>query len=141
MATQQQPIKPIGCVAFFIIGIIILGIMKCMSGGSDKAPDTTPTTYDPPSNSMAYIQSIDFVKQYLKSPSTADFDTFQADPSVSSPTENEYVVSYHFDAENSFGAKLRSTYICSLKYISGNPDDINSWELESLFIDGQDVKK
>jgi len=141
MATQQ-PIKPIGCVAFFIMGFLILGIIKCASCGSDKATDTQTTpTYDPPSNSMAYIQSMDFVKQYLKSPSTADFDKFQADPSVTTPITNEYVVSYHFDAENSFGAKIRSTYTCSLKFLAGDPADINNWELERLIIDGQEIKK
>jgi hypothetical protein len=140
MATNPQAIKPIGCATFFVIGFIIFGIAKCSSCGSNTTADKTPKTYEPPSTEMAYVQSIDFVKQYLKSPSTADFDTFSASPDISSPSENEYIVSYHFDAENSFGAKLRSTYICSLKYLSGDPDDINNWELESMIIDGQMVK-
>ena len=140
MATNPQQVKPIGCAAFFVIGFIIFGIAKCSSCGSNNAADKTPPTYDPPSTEMAYIQSIDFVKQYLKSPSTADFDTFSASPNILTPTSNQYVISYHFDAENSFGAKIRSTYTCALKYLSGNPADINSWELERLIIDGREVK-
>lgn len=142
MSPNPQSVKPIGCLSFLVIGIIIIGIVKCFSGNSDNIADNKPTTpsYDPPSTEMAYIQSIDFVKQYLKSPSTAEFDKFSADPNISNPTSNEYIITYHFDAENSFGAKLRSNYTCSLKYLVGDPADINSWELERLIINGQQVK-
>jgi hypothetical protein len=78
------------------------------------APHTTeaPST---PDQFNAYVDCQSFVKQNLKAPSTAEF------PSISEATivhtqSNQWSVSSYVDAQNSFGAPLRSTFDCQVSY-------------------------
>lgn len=62
----------------------------------------------------------EFIKQTLKAPSTAEFPDTEATYNAADDT---YTVLGHVDAENSFGAKLRSLWTCTVKNM---PDD--SWK-------------
>lgn len=81
-------------------------------------------------NNKAYFISQSFVKERLKSPSSADFPSaFNTQAfSVTAILPNKYMVSSYVDAQNSFGAKIRSRYSCTLKH------ENNNWSLESLNI-------
>lgn len=65
----------------------------------------------------------EFVKDRLKSPATADFS--DEDRSRSGP--RTWVVSGSVDSENGFGAMIRNTFTCKVRYTG---DD--NWRLVSL---------
>ena len=77
-----------------------------------------------------------FVKDNLKSPSSADFggvfgdyqDPYQI---VTDLGEGKFRVQAWVDAQNSFGAKIRNRFVCELEYV-GN----NRWRMTNLaFLD------
>lgn len=69
----------------------------------------------------AKVACRDFVKARLKAPATADFSGETVTGSGTS-----YTVRGAVDSENSFGAKLRSTYVCVVE------DAGSEWRLTSL---------
>lgn len=77
------------------------------------------------STGEAQIMAEDFVKNSLKSPSTADF----SNASTQDIGDKTFIVSGNVDAENSFGAMLRNTYRVKLKYNGGEWEDSNNWTL------------
>lgn len=66
----------------------------------------------------------EFVERRLKAPATAEFGSWNAEPDPGSA--NGWVVSGVVDAENSFGAKIRSTFTCRMHVSDGQ------WVLESV---------
>jgi predicted lipid-binding transport protein (Tim44 family) len=79
---------------------------------------------------MSAIQCRDFVKARLKAPATADFSSLSG--SASRFADNKYVVHAYVDAQNSFGANIRNTYVCTVQYTGGDDSDIRSWRLIDL---------
>lgn len=76
----------------------------------------------------------DFVKQRLKSPASAEFpgtlDSDYAKTTVLSDTKPwKYKVTGVVDSHNSFGAKVRSTYVCT---VSTSND--KTWTLDDMQI-------
>lgn len=111
---------------FFAIAVIIFGILESTIGIlREPGP---PKKYDPGENAYIYAQL--FVKDKLKSPSTAEFP-FSPDD-VWSLGENRYKVISYVDSQNSFGATIRTKYIAVLKYIPGKGSKPGTWELEDL---------
>ena len=49
-------------------------------------------------------------------------------------SENKFEIKSEVDSENSFGAKLRSSWFVKIKYIGGDWTDKNSWILEDIKI-------
>lgn len=68
----------------------------------------------------AEYQCKEFVKDRLKSPSSAEFDTSH------SGTEPVYTVTGTVDSQNGFGAMVRNSFTCTVSH-SGD-----RWTLESL---------
>lgn len=80
----------------------------------------------------AYIICHRFIEKDLIAPSTVDYP-FESYKAVTSPLDGEsYRVASYFDAENRFGAKIRTSYDCVVKLL---PDE--RWELISLDLDGR----
>ncbi len=81
---------------------------------------------------MSFIQCQSFVKRTLKAPATASFPSL--DFNAFKGKDDRYIVSSYVDAENSFGAKLRSKFVCTIKLVSpsGELADPASWELIDL---------
>lgn len=79
-----------------------------------------------PTKTEASVMAEQFVRKSLKAPSTADFPWYNPDH-VKYRGDNTWVVHSYVDAQNSFGAKLRTWYICELKYM-GNKE----WKCISL---------
>lgn len=86
----------------------------CQTGGGGISPSSQ-------GESGAYNACKKFVKDDLKAPSTASF----ADHSVSQDGST-YTVTGQVDAENSFGAKIRNDYTCTVT------DTGDSWHLENV---------
>lgn len=68
------------------------------------------------------------VKQVLKSPKSADFPSM---PRIVFDGKTATLYS-HVDAQNSFGAMIRSRFICTVQYIGGEPSKKESWVLKDL---------
>lgn len=77
----------------------------------------------------AYIAAQMFIEKRLKAPNTADFENYNSD-NVRKISENKYSVRGYVDAENSFGAKIRSQFSCQLEYLGDN-----EWRLIYLNMD------
>lgn len=78
--------------------------------------------------SGAWVAAKLFVKEKLKAPATADFPW--SDPSFVTPLgNNRYQVVSYVDAQNSFGAKIRTNFSCIVREGSG------TWHLENMRID------
>jgi len=60
-----------------------------------------------------------FVKQRLKSPSTAEFPPTST-ATVKKTPNGTYIVSSYVDSQNAFGATLRSNWVAEIRYLSGN---------------------
>ena len=92
--------------------LLVFGILAVGSTDSDKSSD--PNAWKTEDNSiMAYIMMEDFVKQRLKSPSTAKFPGVfdgRADHVTALGNQTYRIVSY-VDAQNSFGAMIRTQFV------------------------------
>jgi hypothetical protein len=108
--------------------LLVFGILAVGSTDSDKSSD--PNAWKTEDNkSMAYIMMEDFVKQRLKSPSTAEFPGVfdgKLDHVTALGNQTYRIVSY-VDAQNSFGAKIRTKFIGEIKQTSAD-----RWQLISL---------
>jgi hypothetical protein len=81
-------------------------------GGSDNG-----------SSDGAYYAAKDAITNQLKAPSTA---SFSSDPKITDLGNGEYQISTYVDAQNSFGAKIRSNVTATVKYQGGQYQVENS---------------
>ncbi|MGY1652864.1 hypothetical protein [Geodermatophilus sp. SYSU D01119] len=89
-----------------VIGGIIWAIVAAATGdGEDEAP----------TSEGAYYACEHFVGLVLKAPSTADFTGYDA-ARITDDGGDRYTVRGQVDAENSFGAMLRSDYSCTVRH-------------------------
>ena len=82
-----------------------------------------------PSELEASVVIQDFVKEKLKSPSTAEFEPGIVN-AVRKVEENTYEASSYVDSQNSFGATVRTNFKCRVKWKSEY-----TWSLVSLEMD------
>jgi hypothetical protein len=75
---------------------------------------------------MAYDMAKEFIRDQLKAPSTADFAYLDRDVSIVTLGNGAFKVSGWVDAQNSFGAKIRSKWACTLKRTTRGSHD---WEV------------
>ncbi|MGD8189066.1 hypothetical protein ACQCN2_03595 [Brevibacillus ginsengisoli] len=69
---------------------------------------------------FAWTASIEAVKDKLKTPSTADFPFSYLNEDIKEVGINTFVVKSYVDAENSFGAKIRSNFTVKIKKTGDN---------------------
>lgn len=94
-----------GC-SIIIILVLIVGFVSCSKACSSGSSSNV--------KSMVWVDAQEAVKNELKSPSTADFP-WGYDDYVTDNGDGTYSVSAYVDAENSFGAKVRSNFSCTVK--------------------------
>lgn len=103
--------------------VILVIVWAVFPSGSDKKKATAavaPTDH----SSSAFVRCQRYVRDRLKAPATADFPfldrrTWKFDDDV-------YVVKSYVDAQNSFGAMLRTNWHCKVQYVGGD------WKLLEL---------
>jgi hypothetical protein len=128
---KQNISSGVGCL---IIGfLVMLAMCATLIDSSDNASKTTSkpkTSWKQEDNStMAYIMMEDFVKQKLKSPSTAKFPGVfdgKADH-IKYLRNQEYRIVSWVDSQNAFGATIRTRFIGEIQQISKD-----EWQLNSL---------
>jgi hypothetical protein len=113
------------CILFVGAQIYSYLALNRIEGGAKKQASRSQTI----TPSMAYLASQDFVKSRLKAPATADFPY---EPGFANPLGgNRFEIGAYVDSQNSFGALLRSHYVCIVVW---SPN--GQWRLEGLtFLD------
>ena len=106
---------------FMLLGLILWGVSALGSGSGGAG-----SKVDKGSNTGAYVVCKDFVEMRLKAPSTAEFSRMY-DSDVEKVSGNYWKVESYVDAENSFGAMVRTYFTCEVTY---QGDD--NWHLEEL---------
>lgn len=101
----------------FIGGIILLIIIANL--GKDKNSENTITEKKQKSSNdkrfLAYNYSTQYVKQKLKSPSTAKFpNMFEKINHIKDLGNDQYFINSWVDSQNGFGAMIRSEFSCKI---------------------------
>ncbi len=104
--SQKQKVQ---VFAFLTVAILFLWIF--ISNLGEKSLDEKYT------KRSALLDSRQFVLQELKTPSTAEF-SFEHENSVRKINDTIFFVYGYVDSENSFGAKLRASYTCTITYLN-----------------------
>lgn len=79
----------------------------------------------------AWVMAQQFVKDKLKSPGTADFGWLQtSEDTVQDLGGGKYRIRGWVDSQNTFGATVRTRFVCELKHAGGD-----RWELEGIVFD------
>lgn len=102
------------------ISLLLLVLLCILGAGSSDSGSSGPDEIG------AFVMSQSFVEKRLKAPSTADFCSY-SDATVTDLGGGRFRVSAYVDAQNSFGAKIRTRYTCVLKSTDGD-----TWTLESI---------
>lgn len=101
----------------FLMAICLVG--ACWATPAKKTDDSNTEKAARPMtelNAEAYSASEDFVKQKLKAPATADFPG--SDGRVTYLGDSTFSIVSYVDAQNSFGANIRSNYTAKVRYTS-----------------------
>ena len=123
--TKKQVVGTIIVVVFFVI-------MFSSLGGGDDTPKPEQTTA---SDTQAHIMAENYVEQVLKSPSTADFPSF--DYNHFDLGNNKHKIVSYVDSQNGFGAMVRSDWSVILTYNGGEWTNMSNWTLNELVFDGE----
>ncbi|GAA0082983.1 hypothetical protein [Clostridium sp. CTA-6] len=97
---------------FFKTVLLCLSIILCLGifvGCSDSSGrgDESEERY------KAYETAKSYVEDELKSPSTAEFPS-ASEAKITKLGKDEYKIESYVNAENSFGAKVKSTFSCRI---------------------------
>ena len=113
-------------VAFLVVLLLISFVVRIRSGEYER--QAIQSYKKQRLVSLASIAEAAILDK-LKAPSTAEFpDYLEYDYRVSKEEDNVYFVIGYVDAENSYGAKLRSDFIVKCKYI--NPENYKVLEAD-----------
>ena len=116
-----------GCFTLVVIlAFVVFFFSNC--GGSSNSSSSS-TTSKQPDKFDAYVMSQLFVEDALKAPSTAKFPVYSEDMVVDGG-DGSFIVSAYVDAQNGFGAMMRSNYVCIMQYDKATDE----WALKGLDI-------
>lgn len=118
--TQVNKAKP--KLNTLVIVLLVLGLVVGVYILEFALSNNKNQANDPKSN--AYYACREFIKKQLKSPASANFERY--DISMVSKYMNDYSVTLYVDADNSFGANIRTTFKCQVTSTN------NNWVLKSL---------
>lgn len=99
----------------FVLGVIIvIFVVSALMGNNNKdKPKTSGDRWG------ALVVCQQFVEDQLKAPSTAEF-AIMSDSEVANTTGNVWVVESYVDAQNSFGATIRTQFRCEVAWKYGD---------------------
>ena len=120
MERQKKREKKAAKIIFPIAFILAIIIIIATSGEKEPKPITAD---DIKQGSKVMTRTI--IQEQLKAPATAKFGREY----VSMKDSVTYVIQNTVDAQNSFGAMIRSEYQVTLLYLGGNPQLPSSWVL------------
>ena len=109
-------------VRAFLVLLIVIGCSLIAIIAHVQVPPKTDTS----ESVMAWIKAKHFVTDNLKAPATAKFDDCPLQQCVTPLGMNRYSVSSYVDAQNSFGALIRTRWVAVVR------EEGDMWYLESL---------
>ena len=104
-------------LSLFIIFVIIACVLDAMGVTGNTFKD---------SEISAYVVSQDFVSRRLKCPSTAKFPSMR-NIGIQHNDNGSYTIAAYVDSQNSFGAMIRTRYLCTVRNTHGS-----SWVCDEL---------
>lgn len=122
-ATKEGKKALAGAMFILVLGVALLG--GCVAWLANRGDSSSSSGGDGRDEFGAQVMCEQFVEDRLKAPATADFPS--SSEYVVSGSGNSYTVQGYVDAENSFGAKIRTNFVCEVR---DNGDD--TWNLVSL---------
>lgn len=133
-------ITNIGCTSLLVIAILFaaasfLGILpKSKYQQFLDIERANGTAYTPTvDRSDACFMSQKFVKDRLKAPSTAEFPMWTEDNCKVDHNGGQWIVYSYVDAQNGFGAMIRSEYVVKMTYNSSR----DVWTLTDFVMDSR----
>lgn len=110
---------------FAILAGIAYGLSSCFSGEVSEASKDRSCK----STTMAFVMSQKFIRKRLKSPSSASFPSITAEGVQAVNTSDcEFAVRAYVDAQNGFGAQIRTPYSMKLRY-NRDTNDWSGWDV------------
>jgi hypothetical protein len=128
-ATKSQN-RRIGCLLIIVLVVGAWLAAECGGGGNGGSDpvDTDPVDTDGDTIG-AYVVCQQFVEEELRAPATAEFGG-----PYSEVTEDlgsgRYRVTTYVDAENAFGAMIRTDFECVVSHVSGDQYRLESLDIE-----------
>lgn len=107
-----------GCLIVIALIFLVAGLL----------PKHAPTEQD--DQIMGCIKAQRFAGARLKAPSTADFQSC-SDAFAAKSGADEWTATGYVDAQNAFGAKIRSIYSVRMRHVTGSDD----WQPIEVSID------
>jgi len=124
-------------VLLIIVGILLCGVFLESQVQQDTDRTTTRTTAQSDSGGSigktveAWVAAMGFVKRQLVAPSTAKFIGVARSPYVQYLGEDRYLIRAAVDAQNSFGAMIRTEFRLVVR---DERDNRKTWTLEEINI-------
>lgn len=119
--------KILKVLLYLFIIISVIGIIATMFSdteseeATDQVEETEKVETKGSDGTLAYIMAKDILKQQLKAPSTAKFQKEWKGVDITYSTEkDEYYLQFWVDAQNSYGAMIRTTYAVTMKELPGD---------------------
>lgn len=111
-APKRAPVTTVTLIALTVMLLCGVGVVALFTRSSPDAGKIEPVSQ----SDMAITMCEKFVKERLKSPTTAKFS---GEAAAAGSRADEYAVVGQVDAQNGFGAMIRSQFRCELT-ISGD---------------------
>lgn len=131
-ATKKPQKKKRGCMAIVLVTLIFFACIIGFALTSSSDSDQTGAT-----GTRALVICKSIIERQLKSPTTADFGpSYETSVSTLGKENGTYQDAYrvrgYVDAQNSFGAVIRTNYTCDISYNGGDWADSRNWTLLAL---------
>jgi len=127
---MKELLKTLGALAFAASAGGALWLLYSIPDGTERASAEAPNPC--PHEAGAYLEARRAVEGMLKSPRTADFPRMSHSAViVDNYAECEYLIRSYVDAENSFGANVRTVWTADVTH------DLESrrWTADARFAD------
>jgi len=132
---KKQTTSP---VVKWLVILVFTGIVVSSTISALQDPELTGSTpVKEDICQMGYLKSKRFVTEVLKSPSTANFPSYEL--SATDLGDSRCEINAYVDSQNSFGAEMRSYWTTTVKFNGGSKSDTANWTLEEMVFDGEQV--
>lgn len=121
---RERYLRRSGALAFCLLLFVAFCLLVVRSKSGPRTQGSTP--------GEAAWMATNFVKDRLKAPATANFpSTYSDDICIESLGQERYLVRGWVDSQNTFGANVRTRWVCVLRHAGGD-----RWRCESVAFDG-----